>query len=125
MEPIGSSGTRARAAYGYLFANVATAGAAPSGAGILNVLKVNKFPSSFVREIGTNKEAARVRAAVPEGFTIVTPGVRPAGAAAGDQKRVMTPADARTAGADMIVVGRPIRDALDPAAAAKAIAAEL
>jgi len=70
-------------------------------------------------------EAARVRAAVPEGFLIVTPGVRPAGAAVGDQKRVMTPADARAAGADMIVVGRPIRDASDPAAAARAIAAEL
>ncbi len=75
--------------------------------------------------VASPQEAARVRAVVPEDFLIVTPGVRPAGAAVGDQKRVMTPADARAAGADMIVVGRPIRDAADPAAAAKAIAAEL
>lgn len=75
--------------------------------------------------VASPKEAAGVRARVPEGFLIVTPGVRPAGAAAGDQKRVMTPAQARTAGADMVVVGRPLRDAQDPAAAAKAIVAEL
>ncbi len=70
-------------------------------------------------------EAARIRAGATEDFLIVTPGVRPAGAAAGDQKRVMTPRDARAAGADLIVVGRPIRDADDPAAAARSIAAEL
>ncbi len=57
--------------------------------------------------------------------TIITPGVRPAGAAAGDQKRVSTPAGAIAAGADYLVVGRPIRDAADPAAAARAIAAEI
>jgi orotidine-5'-phosphate decarboxylase len=51
--------------------------------------------------------------------------VRPAGSATGDQKRVTTPAQARAAGADMVVVGRPLRDAPDPAAAARAIAAEL
>ena len=51
--------------------------------------------------------------------------MRPAGAAAGDQKRVMTPAQARAAGADLVVVGRPLRDASDPAAAARAIVAEL
>lgn len=56
---------------------------------------------------------------------LVTPGIRPAGAAKGDQKRVMTPAEARAAGADWIVVGRPITQAADPAAAAAAIAAEL
>jgi len=70
-------------------------------------------------------EAARIRAGATDDFLIVTPGVRPAGAAAGDQKRVMAPRDARAAGADLIVVGRPIRDAQDPAAAARAIAAEL
>lgn len=56
---------------------------------------------------------------------LVVPGIRPAGSAVGDQKRVMTPAQARDAGADWIVVGRPITRAADPAAAAAAIAAEL
>lgn len=75
--------------------------------------------------VASPKEAAAVRARVPEGFLIVTPGVRPAGTAVGDQKRVTTPAQARSAGADMVVVGRPLRDAQDPAAAAKAIVAEM
>ncbi len=72
------------------------------------------------------EEAARVRA-LPEsaGRLIVTPGVRPAGAAKGDQKRVMTPADAIAAGADHLVVGRPVWQAEDPAAAAAAIVASL
>ena len=75
--------------------------------------------------VSSPHEAARVRALAPSEFLIVTPGVRPAGADVGDQKRVMTPAQARAAGADMIVVGRPIRDADDPTEAARAIAAEL
>lgn len=71
-------------------------------------------------------EAAAIRA-LPEaqGRLIVTPGVRPEGAAAGDQKRVATPALAIAAGADHIVVGRPIWGAADPAAAARAIIATL
>lgn len=56
---------------------------------------------------------------------LVTPGIRPAGSDQGDQKRIMTPAQARDAGADWIVVGRPITRAANPAAAAAAIAAEL
>jgi orotidine-5'-phosphate decarboxylase len=70
-------------------------------------------------------EVGLLRAGAPEGFLLVTPGVRPAGAAAGDQKRFATAADARRAGADLVVVGRPIRDASDPAAAARALVAEL
>jgi len=72
-------------------------------------------------------EAARVARAAPDGFLIVTPGVRPAGADApgDDQARVATPRAARAAGATHVVVGRPIRDAADPRAAALAIAAEL
>jgi orotidine-5'-phosphate decarboxylase len=70
-------------------------------------------------------EAERIRRAAPSSFLIVTPGVRPAGAALADQKRVMTPAAARRAGADLVVVGRPIRDAADPAATARAIVAEI
>lgn len=59
------------------------------------------------------------------GKLIVTPGVRPAGAAAGDQKRIATPAQAISDGANHIVVGRPIWQAADPAAAARTIVAEL
>jgi orotidine-5'-phosphate decarboxylase len=75
--------------------------------------------------VASPREAAAVRARAPEGFLIVTPGVRPAGSAVGDQKRVMTPDQARAAGADMVVIGRPLRDAADPAAAARTIVAEL
>ncbi len=76
--------------------------------------------------IASPREAARIRA-LPEaeGRLIVTPGVRPAGAALGDQKRVATPAEAIAAGADYVVVGRPIWTAPDPKAAAQAIQAEL
>lgn len=75
--------------------------------------------------VASPHEAAAIRAIAPPGFLIVTPGVRPAGSDAGDQARVATPAAARAAGADLVVVGRPIRDAADPAAAARAIAEEL
>ena len=76
--------------------------------------------------IASPHEAAAIRA-LPQarGKLIVTPGVRPAGAALGDQKRVMTPAQAIAAGADHVVVGRPIRDAASPREAAEAIQAEL
>jgi orotidine-5'-phosphate decarboxylase len=70
-------------------------------------------------------EVAAVRAAVGARPLLVVPGVRPAGAAAGDQSRIATPAEAMRAGADVIVVGRPLRDASDPVAAARDIAAEL
>lgn len=71
------------------------------------------------------QEVASLRAALGPGAVLVTPGIRPSGAAAGDQKRVATPSAALAAGASMLVVGRPIRDAADPAAAAKSIAREI
>jgi orotidine-5'-phosphate decarboxylase len=71
------------------------------------------------------REAATVRAELGDDFAIVTPGVRPAGSKVGDQVRVVTPAEAIKAGASHIVVGRPITDAADPAAAARAILAEI
>jgi orotidine-5'-phosphate decarboxylase len=71
------------------------------------------------------KEASAVRKKLGDDFAIVTPGVRPAGSAVGDQVRVVTPAEAIAAGASHIVVGRPITEAADPAAAARAILAQI
>jgi orotidine-5'-phosphate decarboxylase len=71
------------------------------------------------------EEAARIRPIVGAKLKLVTPGIRPAGAEAGDQKRIMTPAKAIAAGADYLVVGRPIMAAPDPKAAAQAIVAEI
>lgn len=70
-------------------------------------------------------EVAAVRAAVGAGPLLVTPGVRQAGSAADDQRRVATPAEALAAGADLVVVGRPISRSSDPAAAVDALVAEL
>lgn len=76
--------------------------------------------------IASPQEAALIRALPQaEGRLIVTPGVRPAGAALGDQKRVASPASAIQDGADHIVVGRPIYQAKDPKAAAEAVLSEL
>jgi len=71
------------------------------------------------------QEVSRIRDAFGQTPLLVVPGVRPAGSAMGDQARTATPAEAVAAGADWIVVGRPITGAADPAAAAAAIAAEL
>lgn len=71
------------------------------------------------------EEAAHLRAIIDPAMRLVTPGIRPAGSETGDQKRIMTPARAIAAGADYLVVGRPIIAAADPKAAADAIAAEI
>jgi orotidine-5'-phosphate decarboxylase len=71
------------------------------------------------------EEAASLRGIVGPGMVLVTPGIRPAGSAGGDQKRIMTPAQAIEAGADYLVVGRPVLEARDPKAAADAIVAEI
>jgi orotidine-5'-phosphate decarboxylase len=75
--------------------------------------------------IASPREIRAVREAMGSNFLIVTPGIRPAKAEAGDQQRVMTPAEAVAAGASYIVVGRPIIKADDPAQAAADIAAEI
>lgn len=83
------------------------------------------------RDIGVDgivcsgEEAMALRPIVGAGMLLVTPGIRPAGAATGDQKRVMTPAAAIAAGSDYLVVGRPILEAPDPRAAADGIVAEI
>ncbi len=71
------------------------------------------------------EEAATLRGIAGPGMVLVTPGVRPAGSASGDQKRIMTPARAIEAGADYLVVGRPVTEAADPRRAADAIVAEI
>ena len=83
------------------------------------------------RDIGVDglvcsaEEAASLRAIVGPNMSLVTPGIRPSGTAAGDQKRIATPSMAMRAGADYLVVGRPIIAAADPKAAAQAIVAEI
>jgi len=83
------------------------------------------------RDIGVDglvcsaEEAARLRDIAGPGMVLVTPGIRPAGSASGDQKRIMTPARAIESGADYLVIGRPIVEAADPKKAAEAIVAEI
>jgi len=71
------------------------------------------------------EEAAKLRKIIAPAMSLVTPGIRPAGSATGDQKRIMTPARAIAEGADYLVVGRPVMEAADPKAAAEAIVAEI
>ncbi len=71
------------------------------------------------------EEAAAIRAACGPGFLLVVPGIRPAGSAAGDQRRIATPASAIRDGADVLVVGRPITGSPDPAGAARAVVTEI
>ncbi|HVZ15002.1 MAG TPA: orotidine-5'-phosphate decarboxylase [Bauldia sp.] len=75
--------------------------------------------------VASPAEAAAVRTIVGPGMVIVTPGIRPSGSDAADQKRTATPAEAIHAGADYLVVGRPVTAAADPKAAAESIVAEI
>jgi orotidine-5'-phosphate decarboxylase len=75
--------------------------------------------------VASAAEAAMLRASRGEDFLIVTPGIRPSGSGAGDQKRVATPASAIRDGADYLVVGRPVTEAANPRRAAEAIVAEI
>ena len=83
------------------------------------------------RDIGVDglvcsgEEAATLRPIIGPSMVLVTPGIRPTGAASGDQKRIMTPAAAIAAGANYLVVGRPILEARDPKAAAEAIVTDI
>lgn len=71
------------------------------------------------------EEVSAMRALLGPDITLITPGIRPSGSAAGDQKRIMTPANAIEAGADYLVIGRPVTQADDPKASAEAIIAEI
>lgn len=104
----------------------------------LRELGMEKSPEKLVRSwadlarrcgldgvVASAREAAALRKDFGREFLIVTPGIRPAASAADDQRRVVTPADAVRAGSDVLVVGRPITRAEDPAAAAMEITAEM
>lgn len=106
--------------------------------GSLDLLGIRQSPADRVAHLAnlakdagmtglvcSTHEVQTIRAAHGNHFQLVTPGVRPAGSAAGDQKRIMTPAQAREVGSNYIVVGRPIYGAEDPAAAVASINAEL
>jgi len=106
-------------------ADVAEAGYGRDAAGLVS-LRAGQAKAAGVGGIVCSPlEAEMVRAIVGPGMAIVTPGVRPAGSAAGDQKRTLGPAEAVAAGASHLVVGRPITAAADPAAAARSILAEM
>ena len=97
----------------------------------MNVTELAAARAAQARDTGVDglvcsaEEAATLRDIAGPGMVLVTPGIRPAGSASGDQKRIMTPARAIEAGADYLVVGRPIVEARDPKAAADAIVAEI
>jgi orotidine-5'-phosphate decarboxylase len=97
----------------------------------MNVKELAAARAAQARDTGVDglvcsaEEAATLRDIAGPGMVLVTPGIRPAGSAQGDQKRIMTPARAIAAGADYLVVGRPIVEASAPKAAADAIVAEI
>jgi orotidine-5'-phosphate decarboxylase len=97
----------------------------------MNVPELAAARASQARDTGVDglvcsaEEAANLRTIVGPGMVLVTPGIRPTGSATGDQKRIMTPGKAIAAGADYLVVGRPIVEAADPKVAADAIVAEI
>ncbi len=92
-----------------------------------NVLRLAKIALGNGSQglVSSAREASKLRADLGDDFALVTPGVRPAGASVGDQVRVVTPAEAIAAGASHIVVGRPITEAADPAAEARAILGQI
>ncbi len=98
------------------------------GSGVLDLVRRRADDAATVGIDGlvcAATEAQDLRNALGPGTALVVPGIRPAGSEAGDQKRVVTPAEAIRRGADFLVVGRPVTGAADPGAAARAIAAEI
>jgi len=97
----------------------------------LNVKELAAARAAQARDAGIDglvcsaEEVAALRGIAGPAMVLVTPGIRPIGSASGDQKRIMTPARAISAGADYLVVGRPVIEAADPKAAAEAIVTEI
>jgi len=106
-------------------ADLAEAGYARDAAGLVALRAEQAKDAGIGGIVCSPNEAQMVRTIVGPSLQIVTPGIRPAGAALGDQKRVMGPADAIAAGATHLVVGRPITAAAEPVLAARAILAEM
>jgi orotidine-5'-phosphate decarboxylase len=106
-------------------ADLASAGYGLGVADLVRRRARQTFESGADGLICSGADVVAVRATVGAALTLITPGIRPAGSAVGDQKRVMTPAAAIAAGADALVIGRPVTAAADPAAAARAIVAEI
>ncbi|SMQ85957.1 orotidine-5'-phosphate decarboxylase [Devosia lucknowensis] len=105
--------------------DVKDAGYARDAAGLVALRAQQAREAGIGGIVASAQEAEMVRTIVGSKMAVVTPGIRPAGAALGDQKRAMTPADALNAGASHLVVARPIIEAADPAAAARAILDEM
>jgi orotidine-5'-phosphate decarboxylase len=105
--------------------DVKEAGYARDAAGLVALRAQQAKEAGIGGIVASAQEAEMVRTIVGSKMAVVTPGIRPAGADLGDQKRAMTPADALAAGASHLVVARPIIAAADPAAAARAILAEM
>jgi orotidine-5'-phosphate decarboxylase len=105
--------------------DVAEAGFARDTAGLVSLRAGQAKAAGAGGLVCSPLEAQMVRGIVGSQMAIVTPGIRPAGSAVGDQKRVMGPAEAINAGASHLVVGRPITAAADPAAAARAVLGEM
>lgn len=106
-------------------ADVREAGYERDAAGLVALRAQQARDAGIGGIVSSPHEAEMVRTIVGPRMAIVTPGIRPAGSASGDQKRIMGPAQALAAGASHLVVARPIIDAADPAAAARAILAEM
>lgn len=105
--------------------DVKEAGYARDAAGLVALRAQQAREAGIGGIVASAQEAEMVRTILGSKMAVVTPGIRPAGAELGDQKRAMTPADALAAGASHLVVARPIIGAPDPAAAAKAILDEM
>ena len=105
--------------------DVKEAGYARDAAGLVALRAQQAREAGIGGVVASAHEAEMVRTIVGSKMAIVTPGIRPAGAELGDQKRAMTPGDALAAGSSHLVVARPIIAAADPAAAARAILAEM
>lgn len=106
-------------------ADVAEAGFAKDTAGLVSLRAGQAKAAGVAGIVCSPLEAATVRGIIGPDLAIVTPGIRPAGSSKDDQKRVMGPAEAISAGASHLVAGRPITAATDPKAAATAILAEM